>query len=34
MALVNDEGVINTLLERFTNQRLPRALELQKRVDG
>ncbi len=33
MTLENDEGVLKTLLDRFTNQRLPRALELQKRVN-
>ena len=29
-----EQGVIFTLVERFQNQRLPRALEIKKRVDA
>jgi hypothetical protein len=30
----HDPGVIHALVERFNTQRLPRALELKKRVDS
>lgn len=34
MSDVNDDAVLKTLLDRLLRFRLPRALELKKRVDG
>jgi hypothetical protein len=30
----HDQGVIHTLVERFNTQRLPRALDIKKKVDA
>ena len=32
--ITKDEGVIEALIERFENQRLPRTLEIKKHVDA